>query len=242
MSRRRNRPRRKSPRLRRRLPRPSRRPVNDLTDSPIMPTRIWLMRHAETAAPGIFHGAESNIGLSERGVRQARAAAAFLANVGATAVVSSAMRRAIDTATPIAEACRLSLRIEAGLHERRVGMLGGLPTSPEHPLWTETLNRWLDGQTSFTTEGAESFDAIRARVLPVWNRLAADFSNQSVIVVAHGIVCRVLLLSVLPGVTVADWKQLGSIRNLAISDLTYDGVIWRATSLNQVPDLVEREV
>ncbi len=35
-------------------------------------TRMLLARHAETAAPDRFHGAESDIGLSEFGVRQAR--------------------------------------------------------------------------------------------------------------------------------------------------------------------------
>lgn len=32
-----------------------------------MPTRIWLLRHAETALPTVFHGAESDVGLSRRG-------------------------------------------------------------------------------------------------------------------------------------------------------------------------------
>jgi broad specificity phosphatase PhoE len=205
-------------------------------------TRIWLMRHAETAAPGVFHGAESDIGLSDRGLRQARAVAAFLADRGAVAVVSSGMRRAVDTATPIAAAYRLPLRIEAELHERRVGLLGGLPTTPEHPHWSETLRRWMAGETHFTTEGAESFDDLRNRVLPVWNRLAEEFSGQPLIVVAHGIVCRVLLLSILPDLSAADWKRLGSIRNLAISELIQVGASWRAEMLNQVPEAVEREI
>jgi 2,3-bisphosphoglycerate-dependent phosphoglycerate mutase len=206
-----------------------------------MPTRIWLMRHAETASPDVFHGAESDVGLSERGVSQTRGAASTLAGRGAAAVVSSAMRRAIDTAKPIAEACSVRLQIEPDLHERRVGLLGGLPTKPEHPLWTETVRRWSRGDTAFATEGAESFDAIRTRVLPVWNRLAAEFADRSLIVVAHGIVCRVLLLSILPGVSALDWQQFGPIRNLAISELVHDGAIWRAESVNAVPGAVSRE-
>ncbi len=31
-------------------------------------SRFFLMRHAETSVPGVFHGAESDIGLSERGI------------------------------------------------------------------------------------------------------------------------------------------------------------------------------
>ncbi len=206
-----------------------------------MSTHILLMRHAETAAPAVFHGAESDIGLSERGLRQAQAAAGGLAGRAPAAVICSAMRRAIDTATPIAAACGVPLRIEPSLHERRVGVLGGLPTSPEHPYWTETLNRWINGDTSFSTEGGESFDDIRDRVLPVWNRLADEFADRRLIVVAHGLVCRVLLLSLLPNFTVADWKRIGSVRNLAMSELVFDGITWRAASLNQIPEPVLRE-
>src|SRR5437879_1069482 len=32
-------------------------------------TRVWLLRHAETANPAVFHAAESDVGLSARGQR-----------------------------------------------------------------------------------------------------------------------------------------------------------------------------
>ena len=43
-------------------------------------------------------------------------------------LICSAMRRALDTAAPIARACRLVPRVEPALHERRVGALSGTPT------------------------------------------------------------------------------------------------------------------
>jgi hypothetical protein len=36
------------------------------------PSRVLLLRHAETASPNVFHGAESDVGLSERGLRECR--------------------------------------------------------------------------------------------------------------------------------------------------------------------------
>src|SRR5947209_11555224 len=86
---------------------------------PPVPDRVLLRRHAETANPLIFHGAESDVGLSERGRAQAEAVAPVLAAFGPGAVVSSAMRRALDTAGPIARACGLAVRVEPDLHERR---------------------------------------------------------------------------------------------------------------------------
>src|SRR5436309_841155 len=101
--------------------------LSDFVDSSaaetVMPTRVYLLRHAETANPAVFHGAESDVGLSERGHRQAEAIARYFAALGPDVVVSSAMRRARDTAQPIAAACGLPLIVEPELHERRVGVL-----------------------------------------------------------------------------------------------------------------------
>ena len=205
-----------------------------------MPTRVWLLRHAESADPGVFHGAESDVALSGHGYRQARALAPVLAARRPTAVVSSAMRRAIDTAAPLAAACGLPLRAEPDLHERRVGALSGTPVTTTEGLWPATLRRWVEGDTGYAPEGAESLDAMRGRLLPVWRRLTAEHADGRLVIVAHGLVCKVLLLSVLPGWTVADWAKLGPIRNLGVSELaaTPDG--WEAVRLNAVPAEVEK--
>jgi broad specificity phosphatase PhoE len=141
---------------------------------------------------------------------------------------------------PIAAACGRTVRVEPDLHERRVGALSGKPHSNTDGVWPDTLARWVAGQTAFTPPGAESFDDIRARVLPVWQRLASDYADRTIVVVAHGLVCKVLLLSVLPGYSVADWQRLGSIPNVGISELIPTEGIWRAEQLVVVPDAVHQ--
>lgn len=196
------------------------------------------MRHAETAVPAVFHGAESDIGLSERGLRKAKALVEFFATQKLDAIISSGMRRAIDTATPLVQAFGMTLQIEPQLHERRVGILGGKAHTPEHPLWTATIARWTAGDTAFTSEGAESLDEMRERILPAWQRITEEHSGKSIVVVAHGMVCKVLQLSILPDWHISRWSQLGSVPNLAISELVRGANGWRALSLNVVPDVV----
>jgi len=199
-----------------------------------MPTRVLLLRHAESADPTVFHGAESDVGLSPRGARQAEAVAAMLAAERPQLVVSSAMRRAVDTAAPIARAAGVPHRIEPSLHERFVGALSGTPTADRDGLWPRTLRRWLRGDTDFAPAGAESFDAVQARVLPVWRRLADELDGKTYVVVAHGLVNRVLLLSVLPGLGVGDWHRIAT-PNVGVSALLREGDGWRAVYLNAVP-------
>jgi broad specificity phosphatase PhoE len=202
-----------------------------------MSIRVLLLRHAESANPAIFHGAESDIGLSERGRRQAEAVAPVLAAYRPGLLVSSAMRRARDTAAPIARICGLAVWIEPNLHERRVGSLAGTPTGLHDGVWPDTLKRWRAGDTGHAPEGAESYDMIRARVLPVWERVTAAGEGQTVVIVAHGVVCRVLLLSLLPDYSVADWHRLGT-HNVGINELMREDGAWQAVRLNEVPGAV----
>ncbi|MBY0512753.1 MAG: histidine phosphatase family protein [Gemmataceae bacterium] len=196
---------------------------------------IWLTRHAETALPTVFHGAESDVGLSELGRRQAAAAAAWFRQLGPAAVVSSAMTRARDTAAPIAAACGVPHLIEPELHERRVGELSGTSFSSEGGPWPETITRWMAGDTAFTTPGAESFDHLRDRLVPAFERVAGCFPDGRGLVVAHGVVCKVLLLCLLREFGPADWLRIGRVANLSVSELTRPGEAWKAGSLLAVP-------
>lgn len=200
------------------------------------PSRVWLMRHAETTAPALFHGADSDVALSRLGERQSDAAAEFFRPRGVTGVVSSGLRRALDTATPIAAACGVAVGVEPMLHERRLGALSGQPFDLPGSEWPETVRRWQAGETGYSPEGAESFDALVARLLPAWTRSLDAHPGGRVVVVAHGIVCKVLLLTLLDGYGPGAWGRLGRVANMSVSELEPTaGGGWRAVSLLQVP-------
>lgn len=199
---------------------------------PLKETRILLLRHAETAAPDRFHGAESDVGLGPRGFRQAEAVAHVLAAQGPEALYCSAMLRARQTADVIARVCRLVPRIEPELHERKMGPLSGLSREEGLAVYRETKRLWVAGQVDHTHEGGESFAAIRGRVLPVWDRLALESAGKTAVVVAHGVVIRVLLTTLLGDAGPAGFEAF-AIDNAAVNDLRRDGAAWSAAALNQ---------
>ncbi len=196
---------------------------------------VWLVRHAETAAPTLFHGAESDVELGAHGLRQTAAAVAWFAALKPTVVVSSAMRRAVETAAPIAAGCGVPHLREPDLHERRVGSLSRQSREQADPVWEETLARWIAGDTAFARAGMESFDAIRDRTLPAFRRVAEAHPGGRVVIVCHGVVCKVLLLSLLRGHSAADWVTIGRAQNLAVSTLVPDAGAWTARHLLTVP-------
>lgn len=206
-----------------------------VTQNPRLPEAVWLVRHAETAAPTLFHGAESDVELGEHGHRQTAAAVEWFAALKPTVVVSSAMRRAVETAAPIAAGCGVPHLQDPLLHERRVGSLSRQRRDAADPVWEETLARWLAGDTAAAGAGMESFDAVRDRTLPAFRRVVEAHPGGRVVIVCHGVVCKVLLLSLLRGYSSANWLTIGRAQNLSVSELVPDADAWAARQLLLVP-------
>jgi probable phosphoglycerate mutase len=190
------------------------------------PTRVLLLRHAETAEPDLFHGAESDVGLGARGLEQARRVAERLVERQPDAVYSSGMRRAVETAGFIAGACGLALGQCDGLHERRMGRLSGLPRGEGWPHYEEAKEHWKLGRVDFTHEGGESFSAMSMRAVAAFRRLLDREAGRTVVVVAHGVINRVLIASMVSGYSFADFDRI-SIDFVGVHHLVWDGATLR---------------
>jgi 2,3-bisphosphoglycerate-dependent phosphoglycerate mutase len=193
-------------------------------------TRVLLLRHAETSAPDRFHGAESDVGLGDRGREQAEEVARTLAGIGPDALYCSAMRRAVETAATIGEACGLVPEQVAALHERRMGPLSGRSKQEGMAEYVEAKTRWMAGDLDHTHAGGESYADIRRRTVPAFLDLAGRHPGQTIVVVAHGVVIRVLLTTLLDGFGPAQFDAIG-IPNAVLNDLRQDGAHWRAETL-----------
>jgi len=195
------------------------------------PTRVLLLRHAETAAPDRFHGAESDIPLGERGHEQAVAAGLAIARLAPDALYCSSMLRARQTAGPIGTASGLEPAIVPDLHERRMGPLSGLTLAEGWDAYTRDMGRWKAGDLDAAHEGGESYAQIRDRVVPAFTGLARRHPGGTAVVVAHGVVIRVLLTALLEGHGPGDFDRFG-MGYVAVNDLRFDGETWRAAELN----------
>jgi 2,3-bisphosphoglycerate-dependent phosphoglycerate mutase len=205
--------------------------VIELGGKTLRETRMLLLRHAETSAPDRFHGAESDVGLGEAGRLQAEAIAEVLGRLRLDALYCSGMRRARETAEPIAKACGLVPQTVDTLHERRMGPLSGRLRDEAWDAYAEAKLRWMSGELGHTHEGGESYAAIQHRCLPEFQSIANRHPGQTVAVVAHGVVIRVLLCSLLDGCGPSNFGTIG-IDHVAVNDLRWDGSAWSAVELN----------
>jgi broad specificity phosphatase PhoE len=156
-------------------------------------TTLILARHGATAAnlrrPYTLQGLRPDSDLAPEGVAQARAAAVALRPFPIAKVYSSPLRRAWQTARAIAA----DVAAEPGLAEVDTGLWTGLT-------WGEIEARWPDECRAFHEDpeahgylGGENLAQLRARVLPVIDPLLARHAGQTVLIVGHGVVNRVLL-------------------------------------------------
>jgi probable phosphoglycerate mutase len=136
---------------------------------------FYFVRHGETETNLQRLVAGSiDTPLTARGRQQALDAAQLLAKEPVTAVYSSPLCRARDTAAPIAERLRLSVVVLPGLAERAWGALEGQPRA----------SRVRD----VTPQGAETPIAFSERILGA----LAQIDSDAPLIVGHSGVFRVL--------------------------------------------------
>ena len=160
------------------------------------PTTMVLLRHGEStlSIDRRFNGS-SDPPLTERGVNQARAAAARLAasrKEVITAVITSPLQRAYRTAEISAEALNVPLHVDEGYRETDFGAWEGMTYSEVAKAHAEELKAW-HGDFAVAPAGGESFLETEERVRAARERTVERFPGTSVLVVAHVTPIKVLL-------------------------------------------------
>lgn len=159
-------------------------------------TRIILARHGEAAYPSPATEETRGGILTELGQEQARALAARIRDERVTAVVSSELSRARETARIVAHELGLEVEARPGLHEYEQG------DEPFDVLSVgRTLLGWLAGDLDARILGGESGREILWRIMPVLDDLARSHAGDTVLVVIHGGAIIATLGGVAPGRT-----------------------------------------
>ena len=164
------------------------------------PTRLLLLRHGQTAlSVERRYSGRGNPELTELGREQAALAAKRLASrtpSDVSAVISSPLGRARETAESAATALGLPVTVHDGLIETDFGAWEGLTFREAAERDPELFKTWL-GDTSVAPPGGESFDTVTERVLQARSEIVADNGSSTVLVVSHVTPIKVLLRSAL---------------------------------------------
>jgi broad specificity phosphatase PhoE len=161
-------------------------------------TRLLLVRHGATAATeeDRFSGS-TGAELSEQGRWQAARLGERLAPQNITAVYSSPLSRALETAHIVAGHCRLDAVQRDGLREIGHGHWEGLKRQDVEREFAAEYAAWEADPFTFAPAGGESGVAVLARALPVIREIVAAHPGGQVLVVSHKATLRLVLSSLL---------------------------------------------
>jgi len=155
---------------------------------------ICVARHGETDwnRSGILQG-WFDVPINEQGRRQARQLAATFADAGFTAVWTSPLVRARETAEIVATVLRLPPpSCHEGLRERHFGAIQGIPKSELAELNPAMLEQILRRNPAAEFVGGESMDEFADRSYDAFVEIGARHCGARVLVVTHGWVMDVV--------------------------------------------------
>ncbi len=183
-------------------------------------TRIIAIRHGETAwnVDTRIQG-QLDIELNAKGRWQVHRLAKALAREPISAIYSSHLRRAHDTARAISSATGRALQTHAGLSERGFGVFEGKTFAELEAVWPEQALRWRKRDPLWAPEGGESLTDLRERITRTASELAARHVGEQIVLVAHGGVMDVLYRA-------ATGQELQAPRTWDLGNAAINRLLW----------------
>jgi broad specificity phosphatase PhoE len=156
--------------------------------------KIYVVRHGETAwnKEEVFRG-RKDIPLNDTGLRQAERAGAFFSDKGVSAIHSSPLIRARETASKISEACGVSMKLDDAFIDMDFGPWEGLSLAAVQQRFPQPLDTWRRYPHRFRIQGAETLAQVRKRVRE-GVRAAQAADGRVVVIVTHRVICKLLAL------------------------------------------------
>ncbi|MBO0736904.1 MAG: histidine phosphatase family protein [Alphaproteobacteria bacterium] len=159
-------------------------------------TRIILVRHGhvEGISPERFRG-RADLPLTPDGRRQAQATAHRIHAAWAPSTVyTSPLGRCRATAEAIGKMFALSPHALEGLIDIDYGEWQGLTPDEVRRRWPEALDTWYRAPDWAAIPGGETLQEVQARSVSAMRDVIARHTNDTVVLVGHDSVNRVILL------------------------------------------------
>jgi len=162
-------------------------------------TRFILVRHGQTEWNRIerFRG-RADVPLNETGLAQAEATGRRVAaEWQPVAIYTSPLSRSVKTAEAIAKHYGLPVQPHPGLADIDYGEWQGLSPEEARQRWPEEIDAWYNRPHQARIPGGESLEDLRLRLMQTIHGLADRHPGETVVLVGHTVINRIILLGVL---------------------------------------------
>jgi broad specificity phosphatase PhoE len=172
--------------------------------------------------------------LNEHGRRQAEALAKFVRNIGMSALYSSDLRRAAETAELLAARLGFKPVYDARLRERNIGAWQGLTLDEMRDWYPDEYELLLNDVDRFRIPGGESRAEVRARMVAALDDILNKNQGETVGIISHTTAIRALLAHLIPD---CDPNRV-EVNNTSVTTLVRaDANQWQLVAANDVMHL-----
>jgi len=171
--------------------------------------RIYLARHGqvESNRANAYIGS-TDLPLNDAGRHQAQLIADRLEQKDISAVYSSDLARARDTAEVLASRLGLPVKVVSELRELDYGEWENMPEVEVPERYGDVFHGWLANPVDVRVPGGETVRELMDRAWPALLRIAETCVKSNAFVVAHKCVNRVLICLIL-GIDPNSYRQIG---------------------------------
>ena len=190
--------------------------------------QLYIVRHGETVwnREGRIQG-HTDVGLSHRGLEQARMLAERLRPVRFDAAYASDLSRAADTAAAVLVGRDVPIYPTPRLREYHKGAFEGLTEGELRAKYPTEYPGYIAKDLDYAPEGGESTREVSERMSSVINGIKENHLNDTVLVVGHGGSLRAAMMALLGMSLDANWRFLFGNCHLTIVDTYRDNAVLR---------------
>ena len=147
---------------------------------------LYIARHGQTIwnvqnkVCGI-----TDVELTEKGREQAKALASAVADKNINVIISSPLKRAVETSGIVSDKCNVPIKIDDRLIEQNYGIYEGVDRKDE---------AFLNNKRNFAYKypNGESMMQVAYRVYGLIDEIKCKYKGKNVLLVSHGGVCRII--------------------------------------------------
>lgn len=198
---------------------------------------LYLIRHGETEfnKSRKMQGRGIDASLNKKGNEQAKDVSAFLRDKPITKIVTSSLKRAIESAEPLCDLFELKGENHPELDEMDFGELEGKPFEEVKPDLIYLHDSWTKGKLDIAPESGENPNQVFNRANKKVVEILESANDEHIVFMLHGRLIRILLSEWL-GLGLKNMHQIEH-QNGAINILTWNNGVFEAIELNVIDHL-----
>ena len=203
-----------------------------------MQVSVVLVRHGHVEGIDVprFRG-RMDLSLTATGLSQAQQTGQYVRRIAphAVRIYSSPLTRCVVTATIIGQPLGLTPLPQDRLNDIDYGEWQGRAVSEVLLESPEAVAKWFNSPAHAQIPGGEAMQGVADRVCGALEDIVNESAGETIVIVGHDSVNRVIMLQAL-GLELDAYWRIGQ-KPGAVNRLEYEGGRWRVESLNETAQL-----